>query len=160
MHPRSKPCFRKVVATTLIWLQSAGCATFPDDDDALCPALNEVASQVGVGETASVKVFLGSDDPNAIFPITCQHDGDMRWHRVCPTLIDRTSHEFSGIFAYQIKSCVARHGRIGHVETAGVEDALAHTPPRLLEVDGRISGVVLRMRELRDHSGYEVSLSK
>ncbi len=154
MRARS-PFLFATIATCL----SVSCATLPGGDE-LCPSLSQVAAQVGRGESSSVSVFLGPFDPteDAIFPITCEHHGDVRWHSVCPTLLDHTSHEFIGIFAYQVRSCLVRRGRLDHVETRGVEIGLA--APRIVEADGRLEGVNLRLHELENQSGYEVTLSR
>ena len=184
MHLIGTSRISSLIATTVFGVLSAGCTTHPRNagpdfaphlemskvdtfqdtstlvDDPLCRAIEKVAAQVGRGEVSTVKLFLGSDDPEALWPITCQHNGDMRWHQVCPTIMANTSREFIGVFAYQVKSCLAAGGRLDHVETGSPEKVLAGNPPKLMEVAGYLNGAAVRMRALEDQSGYEVALSR
>lgn len=137
----------------------SGCTTLPDESP-VCSVLDQVAAQVRAGETTSLRLFLGPFDTQSLYPITCQHNGDARWRQVCPTLLENTSHEFSGVFAQQVKGCLIAHGRIDRVEVGDEKEPLAGSPPRLVEVDGRLGRTVLRMRELSDVPGYEVALSR
>ncbi|HVY83532.1 MAG TPA: hypothetical protein VG943_00235 [Caulobacterales bacterium] len=125
-------------------------------EDAVCAALKDVVAQVRPGETTK-SAYRSIDIPGAIFSVECEHNGDPRWMRYCPIVLNHTSHEFFNAYAYQIHDCVAANGRVLDLRTDGEESGLARRS-NMVSMDGVIGRIHVRVTEVE--RGYELTLSR
>jgi len=116
-----------------------------------------MARTQGRGASSTVAYF-SANEPDAIFSVACRHDGDARGAAFCNAILGHTSMEFLDIFAFDVASCVERHGRVLSLQLGDERTSLAMHPRNLERMNGRISGTEVALAAI--DRGFEVRFQR